>query len=77
MALEKIEYINIDSVEEELKVLPLYMKNILYTDFTDVDIPYKEMHNVSTSGRLFSQHSTRNISLIADYIAISKLLHDE
>ena len=77
MALEKNDFINIDSTEEELKALPLWMKNILYMDFVDVGVPYKEMYNNNTSGRLFSQHSIRKISLITDYNVISKLLCDE
>lgn len=76
MAIDDELYKKIETTEEELAAMPLCMKNILRIDYIDTDVPYKVMYNPSVNGKLFGQHSTRNISLMLDYSLVFKFLKD-
>ncbi len=73
----QVDFSKLEYTTQERSELPLFLKNILFVDFIDIDVPYQKMMNKKTEGLLFGQHSQRKISLIVDYKLISNLIQKD
>lgn len=76
MAIE-VNYKSIELAKVDKVVLPLSLRKIVYNDFIDSQVPYKDLFNPKTHGQLYGQHSQRKISLLIDYTIIAQTQHDQ